>query len=176
MSPITLCIKVSQIQARLFPQRDIRRSPRNFPRHKSPSPPWALVVEQDPVASEHTVRLTVVDDDPVRVELCTAIWRARVERSGFALRSLDNLAVQLGGGCLVEFDMFFETAGAHSIKETEGAQPVDITSVFCHLKGDLDMRLRTEVVDLGRLDLSDDVDEVGAVTQVTIVQFKSAGI
>ena len=32
--------------------------------------------------------------------------------------------------------------------------------------------MSTEVVDLGRLDLGEDVHEVGAVAQITIVKFK----
>lgn len=169
MSPVTLCIKVSQIQARLLPQRDIRRSPRNLPRHERPSSPRALVVEQDPIASEHAVRLTVVDDDPVRVELRAAVRRAWVEWCSLTLRRLDDLAVQLGRRCLVKFDMLFEATGTYGIEEAEGAQPVHVTSVFGHLEGNFDVRLRTEIVDLCWLDLGDDVDEVSAVAQVTIV-------
>lgn len=93
VSPITLCVKVSKIQARLLPQRYVRRSPRDLPRDECPAPPWALVVEQDPVAREHAVRLTVVDNDPVRIELRAAVRRARVEWCGLALRGLDDLAI-----------------------------------------------------------------------------------
>ena len=34
------------------------------------------------------------------------------------------------------------------------------------------MRLGAEVVDLGGLDLCDDVYEIGAITQVTVVQYE----
>jgi hypothetical protein len=36
--------------------------------------------------------------------------------------------------------------------------------------------LRTKVVDLGWLDLCDDVDKVGTVAQVTVVQLESPGV
>jgi hypothetical protein len=59
--------------------------------------------------------------------------------------------------------MLLETAGSDGIKETEGAQTVDIAGVFCHFKGDLDVRLGAEVVDLCGLDLGNDIYEVCAV-------------
>ena len=121
------------------------------------------MIEQDTIAREHAIRLAVVDNDPVRVELGTAIRRARVEWRGLALWSLGDLAIKLRRGRLVELDVFFETAGANGVEETKGAEPVDIACVFGHLKGDFDVRLGTKIVDLRGLDLGDDVDEVGAV-------------
>ena len=47
--------------------------------------------------------------------------------------------------------------------------------VFSHLERDLDVRLRAEVVDLRRLHLRDDVDEVGAVAEVAVVQLELVG-
>lgn len=38
------------------------------------------------------------------------------------------------------------------------------------------MRLRAEVVDLGGLDLGDNVDEIGAVAQVAVVQLELSGV
>lgn len=42
--------------------------------------------------------------------------------------------------------------------------------VLCHVKRHFDVRLRSQVVKLGRLHMVDDVDQIGRVGQITIVQ------
>jgi hypothetical protein len=56
-----------------------------------------------------------------------------------------------------------EATCAHGIEKAQGAEGVDIACIFGHVEGDLYVRLRTEVVDFGWLDLRDDVYEVGAI-------------
>lgn len=72
--------------------------------------------------------------------------------------------------------MLFEATRADSVQKAEGPETVDVSSVLGHLERDLDVRLRTKVVDLGWLDLCDDVDKVGTVAQVTVVQLESPGV
>lgn len=105
MSPITLRVNVPEIQALLLAQGDIRSGPGDLSRHERPPTTGALVVEQDPVAREHPVRLAVVDDNPVRVELRATVRRSGVERRGLTLGSLHHLAIQLRCRGLVEFDV-----------------------------------------------------------------------
>lgn len=130
------------------------------------------MVEQDPVARIHAIRLTVVHRDPIAVELRDTVRRARVERCRLALGRLDDLAVQLGRGRLVEPHMLFKAARPDRIEEAQRAEAVDVPSVLGHLERHLDVRLRAEVVHLGRLHLRDDVHQVGAVAQVAIVQLE----
>jgi len=163
MPPITLRIQISKVQARLLPQRDIRCGPGDLPCNERAAPAWTLVVEEDPIASIHAIRLAVIHDDPVRVQLCDTIRRTGVKRGALALWGLDDLAVELGRGRLIEPDVLLEPAGADGVEETEGPEAIDVAGVFCHLKGDLDVGLRAEVVDLGGLDLGNDIDEIGAV-------------
>lgn len=54
------------------------------------------MVEQNPIAGVHPVRLAVVYDDPKRVELGAAVRRARVEGRRLALRCLNDLSVEFG--------------------------------------------------------------------------------
>lgn len=49
------------------------------------------------------------------------------------------------------------------------------TGVLGHLKGDFDVALCTEVVDFGGAHLGKDVDEIGAVAQVAIVELELVG-
>lgn len=115
MSPITFGIYVSQEEAALLPQRDVRHSPCNLPRHECSSTSGALMIEQDAIACKYVVGFAVVDNDPVCIELRHAIGRARVERSGFGLGRLNDLSVELRGGRLVEADVLLETARADGV-------------------------------------------------------------
>jgi hypothetical protein len=73
---------------------------------------------------------------------------------------------------LVETDVLLKTTGADSIEETQSAQAVNISRVFGHFEGDFDVGLGTEIVDLGGLHLCDDVHEIGAIAQITIMQLE----
>ena len=103
-------------------------------------------------------------------KLGNTVRRTGVERRLLALGRLDNLTVQLGRRSLVEPDVLFQTGSTDRVEDTERAETVDVASVFRHFKRDLDVGLVAEVVDLGGLDLGDDVGHVGGVGQVTVVE------
>ena len=46
---------------------DIGGGPGDLPRDESPASSRALMVEKNAIAGEHSIRLAVVDDDPVRI-------------------------------------------------------------------------------------------------------------
>lgn len=71
--------------------------------------------------------------------------------------------------------MLLEAAGADGVEETERPERVDIAGVFGHLERYLDVRLSTKVVDLCRLNLCDDIDEIGGICQITIMQLELVG-
>jgi hypothetical protein len=68
--------------------------------------------------------------------------------------------------------MFLEAASSNRVQETQCAETIDIASVFSHLKRNFDVRLSTEVIDLRRLNLGDDVDKVGTIAQITVMKVK----
>jgi len=175
MSPITLGIDVAQVEARLLSETDICHRSRNFAGDESSSSTGALVVEQDAVAGIHAIGLAVVDDDPVSIELGDTVGGAGVEGSGLALRGFDNFSVEFGCRCLIEFDVFLETACSDCVQQPEGTQAVNVARVLGHLEGNLDMRLGAEVINFCRLDLGDDVHEVGAVAEIAIVKLELSG-
>ena len=175
VSPVTLRVEIPEIETRLLAERDIRHGAGYLARDERPPASGTLVVEQNPITRIYPVRLAVVDRDPVRVELRDAVRRARVERRRLGLGRLDDLAVQLRGRRLVEPDVLLEPARADRVEDAQRAQAVDVPRVLCHLERDLDVRLCAEVVDLRRLDLGDDVHEVGAVAQVAVVQLELVG-
>jgi len=55
------------------------------------------MVEQDAVRGMQAIGLAIVDRDPIGVELGSRVRRPRIERRGFALWSLDDLAEELRG-------------------------------------------------------------------------------
>ena len=63
---------------------------------KSTTTARGFVVKQDAVAGEHVIGLAVVLDGPVGVKLSDAVRGARVERGGFLLGNLHDLAVVVG--------------------------------------------------------------------------------
>lgn len=169
MTPITSRIQIPKIQTMLLAHLNLRRRPRNLPRHKRPAPPRALMVKQNPITRIHPIRLPIIHRNPERIELRSAIRTARVKRRLLRLRRLDDFAVQLRRRGLVEPDVLVEPAGADGVEETERAESVDIARVFGHLEGDFDVRLGAEIVDLRGLDGGDDVHEVGAIGEVAVV-------
>ena len=172
VSPVTLGVEVTQVEALLLAQVDVRRSARDLPRHERPAPTRALVVEEDTVARIHAVRLAVVDRDPVAVHLRDAIGRARVERRLLRLRRLDDLAVELGRRRLVEAHDLLEPARPDRVEQAQRAECIDVARVLGHLERDLDVRLRAQVVHLRRAHGRDDVHEVRRVRQVAVVQLE----
>jgi hypothetical protein len=88
------------------------------------------------------------------------------------LRDLAHFAVQFGRGGLVEAGEVGEAAGADGVEETQRADAVDLGGVLRHLEGHRDVGHGSEVVNLVRLDLRDDVEQIGGIGQIAIVQKK----
>ena len=91
------------------------------------------------------------------------------------LRHFLHLAVQLGGGGLVEARLLLQPQDADRFEQPQRAERIGVGGVFRRLERHRDMALRREVVDLVRLHLLDDADQVGRIGQVAVVQ-DEAGI
>ena len=128
------------------------------------------MVEQDPVAGIDSVGLAVVYRYPVGVQLGHRIRGARIERRGLGLRNLLYLAVQFGGGGLVEAGSLLQTQDPDRLQKPEGSHGIGICRIFGRLERHLHMALRRQVVDLVRLYLLDYADQVGGVGQISIVE------
>lgn len=163
VTPVTLRIEVAKVQARLLPKADVRDGTGNFARHKGASTTGALVVEENTIACEHVVCLTIVFGDPECIKLRDAVGAARVERSILVLWHGLDQPVKLGSRGLVEPYVVLEATGAYGIEQAQGTERVDIACILRHVEGDLYVRLRAEIVDFGWLDLRDDVYEIRTV-------------
>jgi len=69
VSPVALGVHVSEVEAVLLAEVNVGNSAGDLAGDEGDTPPWALVVEEDTVAGEHVVSLTVVLDDPEAVQL-----------------------------------------------------------------------------------------------------------
>ena len=68
------------------------------------------------ITSVHPISLSIVDYDPVTVQLGDTVRRSRVERGGLLLRSFDDFAVQLGRRGLVEPGVLLESTRTDGIE------------------------------------------------------------
>ena len=96
-----------------------------------------------------------------------------MERRPLGLRGLSHEPEQLGGGRLVEPDLVCELEQPDRLEEPQRAESVHIGGVLGLLEAHRDVRLGAQVVDLVRLDGTDDAGEAGGVGQVAVVQEQS---
>ena len=77
-----------------------------------------------------------------------------VERRGFALRGLDDLAEDLGRGGLIEANLFAQVflAVADGVEQAQTAESGDVRGVLGVIERDADVGLGTEVVDFVSFD------------------------
>jgi len=163
MSPISLRIQVAQRHELLYAQANLSHAASDLARDKVAAAPRRLVVEQDAVDSEHAVSLAVVDRDPVGVDFGGAVRRPRIKRGRLLLRDLLYLAEHLRGGGLVEADLLFQVACADGVQDSQSSDGVDLGGVLGQVEGDLHMALCAQVINLVRLNLADQFDEVCAI-------------
>src|SRR5262245_13686091 len=87
---------------------------------------WTLVIEQDAVRGVKAVGFTVIDGNPVTIELRRGIGRPRVERRRLGLWPLACLAVQLRSRCLIKTSLSFQSENANGLKQAQGSNGIGI--------------------------------------------------
>ena len=170
MAPVTQGIHVAEVQARLQTLRDVGDSAGDFAGHEGFAATWRFVVEQNAVTGVHAVGFTVVHGDPVGVQFCYRIRRARVERRGLFLWDFLHQTVQLGGGCLVEASFLLKAEEADCFQQTQRTHGINVGCVFRGFEGDRYVAHRAQVVDFIRLYFLQDTGQVGGIGQVAVVQ------
>ena len=131
------------------------------------------MIEQDAVGRVNAVRLAVVHGDPIGVKLGCGVRTARLEGGGLVLRRFARVAVQFGGRRLIEAHAFIQFEDSDRFEQSERSQRVGVGRVFGRLEAHLDMALGGKVIDLGRLSLLDEADQVGGVGEIAVVQMKA---
>ena len=130
----------------------------------------ALVVEEDAVAAEHAVGVAVLLDDPEAVLLGDGIGAEGVEGGVLVLGHFLDLAVELGGGGLVDLAAIGEAHLADGLDDAEHANGINIGGELGGVKADLHVALGGEVVDLRGAHVGDDADDGHGVAEVGVVE------
>ena len=70
------------------------------------------------------------------------------------LRHFLHLAIQLAGGCLIDFTSLLQMVGAHGLQHAEHTHCIGISGVFRGIEGYLYVALGSQVIDFRRLNLA----------------------
>mmetsp|Transcript_39689 Transcript_39689/g.99356 ORF Transcript_39689/g.99356 Transcript_39689/m.99356 type:complete len:299 (-) Transcript_39689:242-1138(-) len=168
--PVSCSVQVAERHRLLISRLDGCNRTSDLSRHKRLATAWRLMVEEDTVDCVHAVGLAVVDDAPVGHELCARVGRARVEGRLLALAGLLDLAVELRGRGLVVPAGLLEAGLADCLESVEGADGVDVCRVDGEFKRRVHVALGRQVVELVRLHLVQEGDQVVEVCDVAIVR------
>ena len=106
------------------------------------------------------------------IEFRRGVRGARIKRRGLPLRDLLHLAEQLGGRCLVKTGLASQAEDADGFEQAQSSESIGIGGIFRGLERNLHVRLRREIVDLVRLRLLDDANDVGRVGHIPVVQME----
>lgn len=170
-APVTSGREVTEEQPGLQADADPANGAGDLAGHEVLAAARALVVEEDPVAGEQTVSLTVVDSVPVSGALGGGVRGPGVEWGCFRLGRRCG-AEHLRRSGLIVADAAGLRGGrrADGIEEAESAGGDDVGGVIRDLEGDSDMGLSGEIVDLVRKEGIDPAAERGGVGEVGIVE------
>ena len=128
------------------------------------------MVEEDAVAAEHAVGVAVLLDDPEAVLLGDGVGAEGVEGGVLVLRHFLDLAVELGGGGLVDLAAIGKAYLADGLDDAEHADGIDIGGELGGVEADLHVALGGEVVDLRGAHVGDDADDGHGVAEVSVVE------
>ena len=135
----------------------------------------ALVIEEDARAAIHVVSLAIFLYYPESILLSNSVWAVRVERSVLVLWHFLYLAIELGGGSLIDAARILETKLAHSLEDAQYTYCIDVGSELRRVEADLHVALSSEVVDFAWTNLADNAKDAHRVTQVGIVEVEVWG-
>ena len=90
-----------------------------------------------------------------------------------ALRDLLDLTVELRCRCLIKAYALFHIQNSDCLKQPQSPEAISIRRVFRRFERDLHMTLGGKVINLIRLRLLDDANEIGSVRHVPVVHGKA---
>src|SRR5437588_735776 len=166
IAPIAPCSNAPERQARLSSRKDIGNRPGDLPAHEDLAATGALMVEQDPIAGEQLVPISIRCDHPVCIHLGYRIRAPWVER-GLLVLGGRSASEHLTARCLIEPRV--DAAPAQRFKDTRCPQPRHISCVLRHIEAHLDMALRAKVVNFIRSHVIDQAHQLFKVCKITIV-------
>ncbi len=131
------------------------------------------MIEENAITGIHAVGLAVVHRDPIAIHLGHRVGAAGIEGRGFLLGDLLHQAIELAGAGLVDAGFIGEAKHPHGFQDAQGAEGVAIGGVFRRFEAHRHMALGAQVIDLIRLHLLDDPDQVGGIGEIAVVQHQA---
>ena len=170
VAPVAEGVEVAEVEFVLQALGDAGGGEGDLARDEGLAAALALVVEEDAVAAEHAVGVAVLLDDPEAVLLGDGVGAEGMERGVLVLRDFLDLAVELGGGGLVDLAAAGEAYLADGLDDAEDADGIDVGGELGGVEADLHVALGGEVVDLRGAHVGDDADNGHGVAEVGIVE------
>ena len=170
VAPVAEGVEVAEVEFVLQALGDAGGGEGDLARDEGLATALALVVEEDAVATEHTVGVAVLLDDPEAVLLGDGVGAEGVEGGVLVLGYFLDLAVELGGGGLVDLAAIGEAHLADGLDDAEHANGIDIGGELGGVEADLHVALGGEVVNLRGAHVGDDADNGHGVAEVGIVE------
>jgi len=170
VAPVALGVEVAEVDAVLQPQVDAGQCASDLARDEGLAPHGRFVIEKNAIASVEAIGLSVVDGDPVGIELGDRIGRAGVKGGRLPLRDLLYLAVELRRRGLVVAGLFLQPQDADSLEQPQRSKGIGVSGVLGFLEGHGDMALRREIVNFVGLYGLHDPDQAARIGHVTVVQ------
>lgn len=69
VAPVSLGVQVAEVQFLLLTKRNLGYSTGNLACHERLTTPWAFMIEENAIGGMHTISFTIVDNDPISIEL-----------------------------------------------------------------------------------------------------------
>ena len=170
VAPVAQGVEVAEVEFVLKPLGDAGGGEGDLARDEGLATALALVVEEDAVAAEHAVGVAVLLDDPEAVLLGDGVGTEGVEGGVLVLGHFLDLAVELGGGGLVDLAAIGEAYLADGLDDAEHADGIDIGGELGGVEADLHVALGGEVVDFVGAHGADNGQDAHGVAEVAIVQ------
>ena len=170
VAPVAKGVEVAEVEFVLQALGDTGGGEGDLARDEGLAAAFALVIEEDAVAAEHAVGVAVLLDDPEAVLLGDGVGAEGVEGGVLVLGHFLDLAVELGGGGLVDLAAAGEAYLADGLDDAEDADGIDIGGELGGVEADLHMALGGKVVDLRGAHVGDDADDGHGVAEVGVVE------
>lgn len=88
------------------------------------------MVEENTIACEHVVSVTVLLYNPEAILLSHSVRRIGMERRILILRNLFHLTIELRCGGLIDAACVSKTTDAHCLQDTQHTHGINISRVF----------------------------------------------
>ena len=172
VAPVAKRREVAEIKLALLALCNACGSKSDLARHEGFATALTLVVEEDARATEHLICLAIFLYNPVPVELGYCIGAIGMEWCIFILWDLLDLTIKFRGRRLINVTRLSKPTEAYSLEYTEHTRSINIGSKLRRVKAHLHMALCSEIINLIRTYLADDLHKTQRVTKIGIVKMK----